>query len=210
MILAKACHDLDIIQWLLNEECARVQSFGSLRYFCRENMPKGAPEYCYQGCPHGETCFYNAVKIYVDPATGWYKNHCSPYANPNKEQREEAIKTSQFGKCVYKCDNDVVDHQIVSFTFGKDIQATLTMSAFNKGGRTTTFMGTKGERRANMEKNTLEFYSFDTLETTDIYNPEEAVDQTIAGGHGGGDLGIMADLYEYVANNNPSNSISDI
>ena len=68
-------------------------------------------------------------------------------------------------------------------------------------------MGTKCELRADMEKNTLEFYSFDTLETTSIYNHEEAVNQ---GGHGGGDLGIMADLYEYVANNNPSNSISDI
>jgi hypothetical protein len=84
------------------------------------------------------------------------------------------------------------------------------MSALNKGGRTTTFMCTKGELRADMEKNTLEFYCFDTLETTEIYKSEEAVDQTIAGGHGGGDLGIMADLYEYVANNNPSNSISDI
>ncbi|MBQ6846707.1 MAG: gfo/Idh/MocA family oxidoreductase, partial [Oscillospiraceae bacterium] len=87
---------------------------------------------------------------------------------------------------------------------------TLTMSAFNKGGRVSTFMGTKGELRADMEKNTLEFYSFETRKTTIIYNPEEEFDQTIAGGHGGGDLGIMADLYEYVANNNPSNSISDI
>ena len=95
-------------------------------------------------------------------------------------------------------------------TFGDDIQATLTMSAFNKGGRVTTFMGTKGELRADMEKNTLEFYCFETRTTTVIYKPEEEFDQTIAGGHGGGDLGLMADLYEYVANNNPSISISDI
>jgi hypothetical protein len=71
-------------------------------------------------------------------------------------------------------------------------------------------MGTKGELRADMEKNTLEFYCFKTHETTVIYKPEEAFDQTIAGGHGGGDLGLMADLYEYIANDNPSNSISDI
>jgi predicted dehydrogenase len=139
-----------------------------------------------------------------------FKAVVAGHFDPTPEEVDKALETSPYGRCVFKCDNDVVDHQIASFTFEGGVQATLTMSAFNKGGRTTTFMGTKGELRANMEKNTLEFYSFDTLETTDIYNHEEAVDQTIAGGHGGGDLGIMADLYEYVANNNPSNSISDI
>ena len=84
------------------------------------------------------------------------------------------------------------------------------MSAFNKGGRTSVFMGTKGELRADMEKQSLEFYDFSTGESYQVYSPDAQFDQTIAGGHGGGDLGIMGDLYEYIANDNPSNSISDV
>ena len=112
-----------------------------------------------------------------------------------------------YGRCVFKCDNDVVDHQIASFTFDSGLQATLTMSAFNKGGRITTFMGTKGELRADMEKNVIDFYSFDTMKTERIFEQTGKADSI---GHGGGDFGIMEDLYEYIANNNPSKAISDI
>jgi len=84
------------------------------------------------------------------------------------------------------------------------------MSAFNKGGRVSTFMGTKGELRADMENQTLEFYDFATRKTSQVYEADKDFDQTIAGGHGGGDMGIMQDLYDYIANDKPSNSISDI
>ena len=84
------------------------------------------------------------------------------------------------------------------------------MSPFNKGGRVTTIMGTKGELKAEMEAQTITYYDFTSRTTTSVYNPETDFDQSIAGGHGGGDLGIMEDLYEYIINNNPSTSISDI
>jgi len=93
--------------------------------------------------------------------------------------------------------------------FGEDTHVTLTMSGFNKGGRTTTFMGTKGELYADMESQIMNFYDFATGSTTQVYSPEDNFDQTIAGGHGGGDAGIMGDLYDYIALDAPSNSISD-
>jgi hypothetical protein len=199
---------MDLLAWLLGKKCKKVQSFGTLSYFTKENAPEGAPEYCYQGCPHGETCFYNAVKIYVDPATGWYKNHCSPYASPNKEQREEAIKTSQFGKCVYKCDNDVVDHQTVNLLFEDDITVTFTMNAFNKGGRFIHIMGTKGELRAALEGDTpITIYDFATEKTTEIASSGT---DGIGGGHGGGDEGIIRTLYDYLNGTYEGKSVPEI
>lgn len=212
MILAKCCHDTDLLQWLMGEECTQVQSFGTRGYFCEENAPEGAPQRCLDGCPHKDTCFYYAPTLYKG-TTAEVQHFRAIVANkfdPTDEEVEEILQTSPYGRCVFHCDNDVVDRQIVNMVFGKNKMATLTMSGFNKGGRITTIMGTKGEMRADMEKQTIEVYEFETGKTVSMYDPKAGFDQTIAGGHGGGDAGIMEDLYEYIANNNPSNSISDI
>ena len=211
MILAKCCHDTDLLLWLINEPCTLVQSVGNLSHFCAENAPKGAPKRCLDGCPHKDTCFYYAPSLYkIDTAeVGHFRAIVAEKFNPTDEEVDEKLKTSPYGRCVYYCDNDVVDRQIVTMQFGKNKCVTLTMSPFNKGGRVTTIMGTKGELVAHMEEQTMDFYDFATRKTTQIYNPEMAFDK-ILGGHGGGDAGIMADLYEYVANDNPSTSISDI
>ncbi len=212
MILAKCCHDTDILQWFIGKSCTKVQSFGTLTYFREENAPKGAPMRCLDGCPYRDECFYYAPDLYkIDTAeVQHFRAIAANKFNPTDEEVDEVLKTSPYGRCVFRCDNDVVDHQIVNMQFGNDVHATLTMSAFNKGGRTTVFMGTKGELRADREKQSLEFYDFSTRETTQLYTPDAQIDQSIAGGHGGGDMGIMHDLYEYIANNNPSNSISEI
>lgn len=212
MILAKCCHDTDLLQWFASEPCTKVQSFGTRSYFRADKAPEGAPDRCTDGCPYKDTCYYYAPALYklLTTEVQHFKAVVAGHFNPTDEEVESALKTGPYGRCVFKCDNDVVDHQVATFTFGNDLIATLTMSAFNKGGRVTTFMGTKGELRADMEKNKLEFYSFEDHKVTLIYNPEEALDQTIAGGHGGGDSGIMADLYDYIALNKPSTSISGI
>ncbi|MBQ7097413.1 MAG: Gfo/Idh/MocA family oxidoreductase [Clostridia bacterium] len=212
MILAKCCHDTDLLQWLLGEPCTKVQSFGTRAYFTEENAPQGAPMRCLDGCPYRDTCFYYAPMLYrIDTAeVQHFRAIAANKFNPTDADVDEALKTSPYGRCVFRCDNDVVDHQVVNMQFGKDVHATLTMSAFNKGGRTSVFMGTKGELRADMENQTLHFYDFETRTTTQIYDADAEFDQTIAGGHGGGDDGIMQDLYDYIANNNPSNSISDV
>ena len=212
MILAKCSHDTDLLQWLVGELCTKVQSVGTLSYFCEKNKPKGAPKRCLDGCPHKDTCYYYAPDLYRLP-TAEVQHFRAIVANkfdPTDEELDEILKTSPYGRCVYQCDNDVVDHQIVNMQFGKDKYASLTMSGFNKGGRVTTIMGTEGELRADMEEQSVTFYSFKTHETTSVYKPEAGFDQTIAGGHGGGDMGIMADLYDYLALNQPSDSISDL
>lgn len=213
MLLAKCCHDVDLIQWLLGENCTKVQSFGSRTYFREENAPEGATKHCLDGCPHKDTCFYYAPSLYnmgTGEANHFKKIVANTYEPVSNEEFNEILKTSPYGRCVYYCDNDVVDHQIVNMQFGKDKHVTLTMSAFNKGGRASRFMGTKGELNANMEKQSMEFYDFAARETTELYDADSVFDQTIAGGHGGGDFGIIEDLYDYIANDNPTNSISDI
>ena len=212
MILAKCCHDTDLFQWLIGESCTKVQSFGTLSHFCEKNAPEGAPARCLDGCPHKDTCYYYAPALYkIDTAeVKHFRGVVAKKFNPTDEEVENILKTSPYGRCVYHCDNDVVDRQTVSMLFGEDKCVTLTMSGFNKGGRVTNIMGTKGEINAIFENQTIEFYDFATREKKTIYNSDIDLDQTIAGGHGGGDTGIMEDLYELIANNNPSDSISDI
>ena len=212
MILAKCCHDTDLLQWLIGEECESVQSFGTLTYYRSENAPEGATKRCLDGCPHKDNCLYYAPDFYK-VKTAEIHHFRAIVANkfePTDEEIDEALITSPYGRCVYYCDNDVVDHQMVNIQFKGGKNAVLIMSPFNKAGRISTFMGTKGELRADMEEQTLYFYDLKERETTQIYTPLTDFDQSIAGGHGGGDMGIMEDLYEYIANNNPSNSISDI
>ncbi len=212
MILAKCCHDTDLLLWLIGESCTKVQSFGTLSYFCEKNAPEGAPMRCTDGCPHQDTCSYYAPDLYriKTAEVSHFRAIVTKKFNPTDEELQEVLKTSPYGRCVYRCDNDVVDRQIVNMLFGTDKCVTLTMSAFNKGGRVTTIMGTKGQIDADIEKQSIKYVGFDTWEEKGLYAPEESFDQTIAGGHGGGDMGIMNDLYELIANNNPSTSISDV
>ena len=212
MILAKCCHDTDLLQWLIGEECTKVQSLGMRAYFTEKNKPEGAPDRCSDGCPHKDSCYYYAPRLYKTNTAEvqHFRAVVAQKFEPTDAELDEILKTSPYGRCVFSCDNDVVDRQIVAMQFGKDKIATLTMSAFNKGGRTTNIMGTKGELILDMENQSMKFYDFATGETVDVYKPETVIDHTIAGGHGGGDMGIMQDLYEYIANDNPSDSISDI
>lgn len=212
MILAKCCHDTDIIQWLVGKPCTKVTSFGTLAYFHEGNAPENAPMRCLDNCPHKDECFFYAPKFYriENEEIAHFRGIVADKPNPTDEEVDAALKGSQFERCVYHCDNNVVDRQIVSMQFGDDVCATLTMSPFNKYGRHTRIMGTKGEIVADMEKQSIEFYSFDTLTSQEIYEPEKGFEQSIAGGHGGGDMGLMDDLYKYVAKDVASVSVSGI
>lgn len=209
MILAKCCHDTDLLMWLTGKECVRVQSFGGLTHFCEKNKPEGAPARCTDGCPHKDTCFYYAPSLYRIDTTevGHFRAIVANKFNPTDEEVDSALLTSPYGRCVYQCDNDVVDHQAVTLEYDNGTVATLTMSGFNKGGRDTVIMGTKGEIHANIEEEIMDFYDFATRTTTSIYDPN---DLSVMGGHRGGDEGIMADLYDYIALDKPSDSTSDL
>ena len=210
MLLAKSCHDIDILQWLVDSECKYVSSFGSLSYFNKENAPDGAPEYCMDGCPYKDTCYYDATKIYSVDAEGWFKGHALRKENPTQEDYENLQRTTLYGKCVFKCDNDVVDHQVVNLEYENGAVASFNMSSFNSGGRFIRVMGTDGEIYGDMSKNTLDFFSFKTREHTEIKPWELNLDDSIVSGHGGGDGGIVNTLYKYIAEDYTGDMLSEI
>lgn len=214
MLLQKSCHDIDILQWLLGKRCKSVQSFGMRSFFTAENAPVDAPERCIDGCPHAETCAYNAVKWYYDAKDNlWFRGACTGEVEPTDEQVEQALRTTNYGKCVFKVDNDVVDHQVVNLLFEDDILVTFTMNAFNAGGRFIHIMGTKGEVRAAMDGET-------PIEITYIdYHPGQGMkkesidlraDNSITSGHGGGDEGLIRALHAYLCGEYTGKSIPTI
>ena len=209
MLLQKSCHDLDIIQWFLDKKCKKIQSFGALKYFTPENAPEGAPDRCHEGCPVADTCPYEATRVYYKDAPNWLKHAFTRPFNSEEERREHFLK-SQYSRCVYKCGNDVVDHQTVNMLFEDDITVTFTMAAFNKGGRSTRVMGTKGELFFEDDLANAKFFNFDTRSYEDLPTNEAKVDASINGGHGGGDTGIVAVLYEYINDEIDMKEVSEI
>ena len=191
MLLQKSCHDMDILQWLIGKKCRKVQSFGTLSYFKKENAPDGSPEYCIEGCPVGDTCPYNAVKLYLDDKKNdWFRTTCARENDPTDDQVEKAIRTTQYGKCVFKCDNDVVDRHVVNLEFDGGAVATFTMTGLSADFcRQLKIFGTKGQIEANMGTKEIVLHCFGGEKET-IF-----VDVSMEGsGHGGGDFGIMRDF----------------
>lgn len=203
MLLAKSCHDLDIIQWLLDKPCRRVQSFGSLTYFRAENAPAGAPVRCADGgCPIGDTCPYNCRKLYFDDKNNdWFRGASTRgIAKGEKatdEEVMEALLTTDYGLCVFHANNDVVDHQVVNLEFAGGATVSFTMNAFNQGGRYIRLFGTKGELYANRSDSEITVYTFEDKQTRHV--PVDETDESILGGHGGGDGGIIRELYDYLS-----------
>lgn len=197
MLLAKCCHDLDYLVWLTGQRCARVSSFGSLRHFRPECAPEGAAARCTAGCKAKESCPYDAEKIYLtNEKTGILRGNtdwpCNILAQePTEEKIRAAIETGPYGRCVYACDNDVVDSQIVNMEMENGVLCQLMMTAFcEHGGRTIRVLGTHGCIEGDMESNVLRVRPFGKPETTiDV----AALSRDLAG-HGGGDGRMIAEL----------------
>ncbi|MBR4100179.1 MAG: Gfo/Idh/MocA family oxidoreductase [Clostridia bacterium] len=211
MLLAKSCHDIDLLQWLLGKKCVNVHSFGSLSHFTRTNAPDKTPDYCIEGCRLGDTCPYNAVKLYLDDKDNeWFRTTSTRLANPTDDDVKKAITETQYGKCVYKCDNDVVDHQVVNMLFEDNITVSFTMTAFNKGGRAMHIMGTKGEIHAVLGDDNDTYIKIYDFETKTEQNIELTGSDGVTGGHGGGDGGIVETLYDYLLGEYSGKSVPDI
>ncbi len=199
MILAKCCHDMDILRWLIGKECLSVASFGGLSVFKKECAPKGATAYC-SDCPV-EDCVYKAQKIYSEYQwmTGYFNA-----VQDSKEVMLQKLRHSQYDRCVYGgCDNDVVDHQVTVMQFAEGITVTHSMTAFSKEiYRDLKIHGTKAELYGVMESGELEIrtYGGDTEKVK--VHAEFSV-----GGHGGGDSGMMHELY-LAFNGQPTKGIS--
>jgi len=191
MILAKCCHDMDIMLWLAGADCVRLASFGSLLHFRPEEAPPGAPARCLDGCPAQDQCPYDAARIYLNPPVPWLT---LMIGDGSREGMLQALRTGPYGRCVYRCDNDVVDHQVVSIEFANGVTAAFTMCGFTQEvSRTIKLMGTHGEIRGYMEGNEIEVSEFSTgrLDIVRIAAPAE--------GHGGGDVELIKNFTSMVA-----------
>ncbi len=205
MLLAKSCHDLDWIRHIMGHRCLRISSFGSLKHFRREDQPAVATDRCVT-CGVEPDCPYSAKKIYMgffeEGRRGWPLNVLAP--DVTKKSILEAIETGPYGQCVYACDNDVVDNQVVSMEFEGGRSASFTMTAFAKGGRKTTVFGTRGELICN--EHTIIHNDF-LRDTTSELDTRQTSSGALAG-HGGGDYGIMDSFIGAVADRNPSRILS--
>ncbi|WP_134703174.1 Gfo/Idh/MocA family protein [Ammoniphilus sp. YIM 78166] len=184
MILAKCCHDFDILLHLINQRCTQISSFGSLVHFKQDKAPPGSTEHCLSGCQIEESCPYSAKSLYLGENIGWPVSTITQ--DLSLEGRRKALKEGPYGRCVYRCDNDVVDHQTVLFQFEKGATATLTMSAFTKNlTRMIRILGSEGEISGEMEKNEIHVTRFGELTERIGVNPASF------GLHAGGDFGLI-------------------
>lgn len=193
MILAKSCHDLDIFSFLLEKDPLQISSLGSLSYFTSENAPNGSALRCTDGCEVEAQCPFSAKKIYLCESIDWpVSTICDDLSY---ESRKTALATGPYGRCVFHCDNDVVDHQVVNLLFEKGSTATLTMSGFtNELTRRIRILGTKGEINGNMNENELNLSLFG--EKTRKLDLEISKN----GMHAGGDVGLMKAFIHFINN----------
>ena len=202
MLLAKSCHDLDVIQWLVDKPCKKVSSFGDLTYFKAENAPAGAPESCVDGnCPHREKCIYDCYKVYIDDISkvwkGIFRNIHATKPNFTDADVIDTLRKTTYGKCVFHSDNNVLDHQVVNMQFEGGATATLNVNAFNRGGRYTRVYGTEGELFAFFSDKEINVRTLADRRKFTV-PVEETTSESIVGGHGGGDAGIAQDLYRFL------------
>ena len=199
MIMAKSCHDLDLLQQYAGTQCDSLSSIGDLSWFKSENAPEGSADRCVN-CKYCESCAYSAKFRYLDLWKSANKPQCWPYDVLSIEPLSEdvlkkAIEDGQYGRCVYRCDNNVVDHQSVQMRFKNDITATLNVTAFTKNmGRISVFRFSEGEMLYEEEKGTViekPFRGEDVVHS--ISDLKDAM------GHGGGDSGIVNALYNVLS-----------
>jgi predicted dehydrogenase len=187
MILAKCCHDFDILGWILRQPVTKLQSFGSLTWFKPENAPDGATMRCTDGCPAAEDCKYYAPRIYLNPDHHFARRAAS--LDMSDDAMMEALRTGPYGRCVYHCDNDVVDHQTVNMELADGTTVVLTMQGQgNYEGRSMRYDGTDatlyGKFSAGDNRITIHDHLTGRVEHVEVINRDNS-------GHGGGDYGIV-------------------
>lgn len=193
MIVAKSCHDMDIISWMVDKPCLKVASFGGLHHFTAAKAPAGAPARCTDGCPVGDTCPYNAMH-YAGKQRGWLKYVMNGGDTADHDAIRAWLSASPWGRCAWRCDNDVVDRQVLAMEFAGGIAGTFTMTAFDRG-RNVTIRGTKGVLHGG--ELTKERTGHDITVRTHL-GQETAykvpIDVGGYAGHGGGDPGLVLAL----------------
>jgi predicted dehydrogenase len=204
MLLAKSCHDVDWLQYVVNRTPVRVSSFGGLFHFRPEQAPAGAGQRCVD-CAVEPSCPYSAARLYRsclgDPARERWP--LGPVVDtPTLEAVEAALREGPYGRCVYHCDNDAVDHQVVNIEYEGGVTASLTVAAFTPmADRKIRILGTRGY--LDSDSATIRVCDFGTgaEETIDVWAEESA---DAAGGHAGGDAGLVEAFLTAVAQDDPT------
>ncbi|XP_038062120.1 putative oxidoreductase YteT [Patiria miniata] len=209
-LLAKCCHDVDLLSWWMSKyRCTGVSSFGSLFHFRKENKPPGSSSRCLD-CKVETKCCYSAKKLYIDI----YKMGNSDWPvsvicnNPSIESITEALQHGPYGRCVYDCDNDVCDNQVVSMRFSGGRTATLTMVAFTEsvGQRIVRVFGTKGEINLSAAGDVrhYDFLSQQTVDVTVDFPASSARVRSSSLGHDLADFYLMDNFVHALAMKDPS------
>lgn len=214
MLLAKCCHDIDIMMWLMSETKPKlVSSFGCNKQFVKENAPENSGTRCLVDCPLVDECLYSAKRIYIDHPDRWsfyVWDALEHLENPTIEDKIELLKTSPYGVCAFKSDNNVVDHQTVSVMFENGATGTHNMvGGTSSGTRTIHITGTKGIIKGDFEKGRFTLSKIDPrpeCEHEDTVYDLKVGDDT----HGGGDLDLVRDFVAYARGEEPSVSCTSI
>src|SRR2546427_3537223 len=187
MILTKCCHDLDLLVWIFGR-CERLSSSGSLTHFTRDAVGPEIPDRCTDGCPIADSCPYFAPRVYLDRLRENPRSFALAAVTLDRtpEGVMRALETGPYGRCVYRCDNDVVDHQVVLMRFGRGLSVSLTMQgASHVEGRTVRIDGTRATLLANESRGEIELHDHRSG-TSEMSHVSRGI-----GGHGGGDEGLM-------------------
>ena len=191
LIMQKSCHDMDLLVWLAGSGCESIASFGDLTYFRQENAPAGSAERCCD-CPLKDSCRFSAYLCYLPVMGNWPATVLTE--DQTEEGLREAIRTGPYGRCVYRNDNNVCDHQVCILRFTNGVTATFNLSGFtNQMARTIKIMGEDGEIRASEAENVIEITRF-ASNSVDMPEREIIHPEISNSGHSGGDSGIVEDF----------------
>ena len=221
MLLAKCCHDIDLMMWMMSDtQPSMISSFGRKFQFKQEKAPKEAGTKCLVDCPLVDTCRYSAKRLYLDQPKRWafyIWDKLEGIENPTDEDRINLLKgDSNYGRCIYKCDNNVVDHQSVLVNFKNGATGTHNMVGGSAGPmRRIHIIGTKGEIYGDFEESKFTVAKIHPTKTDE--KTVEVVDLNVNGdmvgaygGHGGGDEKLAADFVEFLRGGKPSLACTSI
>ena len=195
IILAKSCHDLDILRWLVNKPCTHIQAFGNLQWFTSKNAPQGSTNRCTDGCKVEATCPYSALDIYYRKRQRNYVFDLPEDKNEQAAYVLQQLKTTNYGRCVYRMENDQPDHYTSNILFEGGLTASFSMEAFTSyEGRRTRIMGSLGDIVGDMSSFTL----------TDFLTGKKTIWQQATDGHGGGDWRLVTDWLHAISERNPA------
>ena len=193
MIVAKCCHDTDLLTWFAGAPFESVASAGDLTWFREENAPEGAPARCTDGCPHSPGCRYDAHR-YLRDKKNWLDMVLPGASRKGDDEILDFLLTSPWGRCAWRCDNGAVDHQVLAIRFQNGVTATITMTAFEQGRR-LRLMGTEGVLECAPDPeggSALWLRSHDQAKAERV--PIKEPERSGYAGHGGGDFGLIDSL----------------